>query len=162
MERLHLLPEDLRDPHEAESRVARSYLPKRVLEELAATRAALDESLDALGKAVVEEEAPVPAAVTGGLRANLTRRLDRFERRLIAAAKKHSDVMLEIGTARGSLYPLGTPQERSLNFVPLLARYGPMLRDEMLSQARSHTERMLGATKASPALEEAGAARGRS
>lgn len=163
MEKLHLLPEDLRDPHEAESRVARSYLPKRVLEELAATRAALDESLDALGKAVVEEEAPVPAAVTGGLRANLTRRLDRFERRLIAAAKKqHSDVMQEIGTARGSLYPLGKPQERSLNFVPLLARYGPMLRDEMLSQARTHTDQMLGASKASPALEEAGAARGRS
>jgi len=37
--------------------------------------------------------------VTGGLRANLMRRLDRFERRLIAAAKKqHADVMHDIGT----------------------------------------------------------------
>ena len=164
MEKLYLLPEDLRDPHEAESRVARSYLPKRVLEELDATRAVLDESLDELSKAVVEEEAPVPTAVTGGLRANLTRRLDRFERRLIAAAKKqHADIMQEIGTARGSLYPLGKPQERSLNFVPLLARYGPTLRDEMLSQARNHAERFLGDAKAaSGPLEEAGTARGRS
>jgi uncharacterized protein YllA (UPF0747 family) len=163
MEKLYLLPEDLRDPHEAESRVARSLLPERVLEELAATRAVLDQSLDALSKAVVDEEAPVPAAVTGGLSANLTRRLDRFERRLIAAAKKqHADVMQEIGTARGSLYPLGKAQERSLNFVPLMARYGPMLLDEMLSQARNHAERLLGEARTSPTLEEAGAARGRS
>jgi uncharacterized protein YllA (UPF0747 family) len=163
MEKLYLLPEDLRDPHEAESRVARSYLPERVLEQLAVTRAILDESLDALNTAVAEEGAPVPSAVTGGLKANLTRRLDRFERRLIAAAKKqHSDIMQEIGTARGSLYPLGKPQERSLNFVPLLARYGPTLRDEMLSQARDHAETLLGETKTSRALEEAGAARGRS
>jgi uncharacterized protein YllA (UPF0747 family) len=163
LEKLYLLPEDLRDPHEAESRVARSYLPKRVLEQLAATRAVLEESLDALGTAVVEEGAPVPSAVTGGLKASLKRRLDRFERRLIAAAKKqHSDIMQEIGTARGSLYPLGMPQERSLNFVPLLARYGPTLRDEMLSQARDHAERLLGEAKTSRALEEAGAARGRS
>jgi uncharacterized protein YllA (UPF0747 family) len=163
LEKLYLLPEDLRDPHEAESRVARSHLPKRVLEQLAATRAVLDESLDALNTAVVEEGAPVPSAVTGGLKASVTRRLDRFERRLIAAAKKqHSDIMQEIGTARGSLYPLGMPQERSLNFVPLLARYGPTLRDEMLSQARDHAESLLGEAKTSRVLEEAGAARGRS
>lgn len=164
LEKLYLLPEDLRDPHEAEARVARSRLPKRVLEELNATRVMLDECLDALSAAVVEEKAPVAPAVTGGLRANLIRRLDRFERRLIAAAKKqHADTMQEIGTARGSLYPLGKPQERSLNFVPLLARYGPTLRDEMLSQARNHAERLLGDAKASSRpLEEVGTARGRS
>ncbi len=163
MEKLYLLPEDLRDPHEAESRVARSYLPKRVIEELNATRAVLDDYLDALSTAVAEEKAPVAPAVTGGLRANLMRRLDRFERRLIAAAKKqHSDIMQEIGTARGSLYPLGKPQERSLNFVPLLARYGPLLRDEMLAQARKHAEQLLGDSKAPHSLEEVGTARGRS
>ncbi len=163
LEKLRLLPEDLRDPHEAEARVARSRLPKRVLEELDATRAVLDERLDALSDAVVEEKAPVGPAVTGGLRANLVRRLDRFERRLIAAAKKlHADIMREIGTARGSLYPLGKPQERSLNFVPLLARYGPALRDEMLAGAREHADRLLGDAKRTRPLEAAGTARGRS
>ncbi len=163
LEKLYLLPEDLRDPHEAESRVARSRLPKRLIEELNATRVVLDEYLDALSKAVVEEKAPVPPAVTGGLRANMMHRLDRFERRLIAAAKKqYADIMQEIGTARGSLYPLGKPQERALNFVPLLARYGPMLRDEMLARARDHAEGLLGDTKAARSLEEAGTARGRS
>ena len=51
LEKLHLLPEDLRDPHEAEARVARSRLPKRVLDELNATRAVLNERLDALSAA---------------------------------------------------------------------------------------------------------------
>jgi uncharacterized protein YllA (UPF0747 family) len=163
MAKLRLVPDDLRDPHEAEARVARSHLPKRVVDELNATRSALDERLDTLTNAVAEENAPISPAVTGGLRANLTRRLDRFERRLIAAAKKlHSDVMQEIGTARGSLYPFGKPQERSLNFVPLLARYGSALRDEMLVGAQQHAERLVGAESSARPLEEAGTARGRS
>jgi uncharacterized protein YllA (UPF0747 family) len=163
MEKLHLVPDDLRDPHEAESRTARSYLPTRVIEELNETRAMLESRLDALTTAVVEENAPVGPAVTGGLGANLMRRLDRFERRLIAASKKvHADVMQEIATARGSLYPLGTPQERALNFVPLLGRYGPALRDDMLAGARVHTERLLGDARSTSTLVEAATARGRS
>ena len=163
LEKLYLLPEDFRDPHEVEARVARARLPKRVIDELNATRAQLDERLDALSDAVAEGRAPVGPAVTGGLRANLMRRLDRFERRLIAAAKKeHADIMQEIATARGSLYPLGKPQERSLNFVPLLARYGPMLREEMLAEARAHAARLLGAQQSAHSLEEAVPARGRS
>ena len=162
LEKLHLLPEDLRDPHEAEARVARSRLPKRVLDDLNSTRAVLNERLDALSAAIAEENAPIGPAVTGGLRANLMRRLDRFERRLTAAAKKlHADIMQEIGTARSSLYPLGKPQERSLNFVPLLARYGPKLIDEMLAGARDHADRLLGAAKSSRSLEEAGTVRAR-
>ena len=162
LEKLKLLPEDLRDPHEAEARVARSRLPKRVLEELSSTRAVVDERLDALADAIEEEGAPIGSAVTGGLRANLMRRLDRFERRLISAAKKlHADAMHEIGTARGSLYPLGKPQERSLNFVPLLARYGPELRDEMLAHARDHARQLLGDGRSSALLEEAGTVRAR-
>jgi uncharacterized protein YllA (UPF0747 family) len=163
LEKLHLRPDDLRDPHEAEARIARSRLPKRVIEDLGATRALLDDRLDELSNAVAEEKAPVPPAVTDGLRANLMRRLDRFERRLIAAAKKkNADVMQEIGTARGSLYPLGKPQERSLNFVPLLARYGPKLRDDMLAAARIHTTQLVGDAKPARPREKAGTARGRS
>ena len=163
LEKLHLLPEDFRDPHEVEARVARARLPKRVIDELTATRALLDKQLDALSAAAAEERAPIGPAVTGGLRANLMRRLDRFERRLIAAAKKqHADTMQEIATARGSLYPLGKPQERALNFVPLLARYGAALRDEMLVEAREHAKGLVGVQARSRTLEESVPARGRS
>ncbi|HEX9310120.1 MAG TPA: bacillithiol biosynthesis BshC, partial [Gemmatimonadaceae bacterium] len=161
LEKLHLLPEDLRDPHEVESGVARARLPKSVLEELNATRAFLEERLEALSDAVAEGRAPVSPAVTGGLRANLMRRLDRFERRLIASVKKqHAETMQEIGTARGSLYPFGKPQERGLNFVPFLARYGPALRDEMLLHARRHANSLVGGSNASGELQETASARG--
>ncbi len=145
LEKLYLLPEDLRDPHDVEQRVARARLPKPVIAELAATRALLNERLDSLTEVIEREKAPVSAAVTGGLRANLMRRLDRFERRLIAAAKReHADIMEEIATARGSLYPFGSPQERVLNFVPFLARYGPELQSEMLSEARRYVSELTG------------------
>ncbi len=164
LEKLYLLPEDFRDPHEVEARVARARLPKPVIEELNGTRAALNERLDALSEAVVEERAPVSPAVTGGLRANLLRRLDRFERRLIAAAKReHADIMHEIATARGSLYPFGKAQERSLNFVPLVAQYGAILKQEMLAEAREHARRLLGGRQeTSRSLKEPVSLRGRS
>jgi uncharacterized protein YllA (UPF0747 family) len=163
LEQLHLVPEDFRDPHEVEARIARARLPQRVIDELKATRALLDAKLDDLSDAMAQENAPVSPAVAGGLRANLTRRLDRFERRLIAACKKeHADIMQDISTARGSLYPFGKPQERSLNFVPLLARYGPGLRDDMFSEARAHAKRLIGENSPAPTLEEAATARGRS
>jgi uncharacterized protein YllA (UPF0747 family) len=161
LEKLYLLPEDLRDPHQAESQVALAQLPKTVLEELEATRALIDERMDALSEAVTAGQAPVTAAVTAGLRANLARRLDRFERRLIAASKRrHADLMTEIGTARGSLYPLGKPQERALNFIPLLARYGEPLRSDMLDGAREHALNLVGSVAGSERSEEAMPARG--
>jgi len=162
LEKLYLLPEDFRDPHEVETRVARAHVPKRILDELDATRGLLEQKLDELSDAVAQESASVSPAVTGGLRANLLRRLDRFERRLLAAAKKqYADIMLEIATARGSLYPLGKPQERALNFVPLLARYGPGLRDDMLAEARAYAQSMVGSATPVPRLEPAVSGRGR-
>jgi uncharacterized protein YllA (UPF0747 family) len=151
---LNLSPEDFRDPHEVEGRVARRHLPPRVLAELNATRDAVDVRLQELSDAVNEDGAPIPQAVVGGLRANLTRRLDRFERRLIAAAKKaQADLMHELATARGSLYPLGKPQERALNFIPFLARYGPALRADMLGEARKHAADLTGVAFAERTLE---------
>src|SRR4051812_9465397 len=160
LEKLDLSPADFRDPHEVESRVARSHVPRRVVEELEATRTAIEERLDQLSDAVAQEPPTVGANVTGGLRANLLRRLDRFERRLLAAVKRqHADTMNEIGTARGSLYPLGKPQERSLNFVPLLARYGPGLRDDMLREAQAHADRIITGASPTASTEPVGSGR---
>jgi len=161
LEKLHLEADELRDPHEAESRIARERVPASVLQRLASTRAAIEQQLDELSEAVASSGALLGGAVTDGLRANLLRRLDRFERRLLAAAKKqHADIMQEIATARGSLYPFGKPQERSLNFVPLLARYGPGLLKDMLTEARAQAQRLLGG-QAHRAPEQTVAARDR-
>lgn len=144
LETLHLSPEDLREPHAAEAQLARARLPKKVLDELAATRAAIEDRLAALSQVVARERAPIGSAVAEGLRANLLRRLDRFERRLIAAAKReHAGLMHEVATARGSLYPFGKTQERTLNFIPFLARYGSALREEMMREALEHARRLV-------------------
>jgi bacillithiol synthase len=136
---LDLSPEDLRDPHDAEARIARASLSPRLIQQLGAMRTTIEQDTAALGAIIAKEGALLSAAVTAGLRANLARRLDRFERRLIAAAKRQqAGTMTEIATARGSLFPLGKPQERSLNFVPLLARYGPLMLDDMLKEAKQH------------------------
>jgi uncharacterized protein YllA (UPF0747 family) len=124
-------------------------LPKSVLDELNATRLVVESRMDALADVVAGTNAPVAQNVAGGLRANLMRRLDRFERRLISGAKRqHAHTMTEIGTARGSLYPLGKPQERALNFVPLLARYGAALRDQMLLAAAAHAATLIDGSSA--------------
>ena len=71
----------------------------------------------------------------------------RLERRLLAAVKRReTDVMHQIATARGSLYPHGTRQERKLAFVPFLARYGPALVEQMLSAAGAHARDLLAGT----------------
>ena len=160
LKRLQLSPADLREPHEAEARLARATLPKKVLDEVDAARAAIEERLDAMRRVIATERAPVSAAVAEGLRANLLRRLDRFERRLIAAAKReHSELMHEIATARGSLFPLGKPQERTLNFVPFLARYGPALREDMMREALKHARRLIQSPEKVNAVSETGSMR---
>jgi bacillithiol biosynthesis cysteine-adding enzyme BshC len=141
---LHLSPEDLREPHEAEARLARARLPKKVLDELGATRAAIEDRLAGLSQVLATERAPVGSAVAEGLRANLLRRLDRFERRLVAAAKRENAALMhQVATARGSLYPYGKAQERTLNFVPLLARYGSALREAMMREALKHSRKLV-------------------
>ena len=62
--------------------------------------------------------------------------------------------MTEIGTARGSLYPFGKPQERALNFVPLLASYGDTLRADMLEGARQHAFNLVGTVAEGERSEE--------
>ena len=115
-----------------------------MLDELQKTREVLEAQLDALTKAAVDGKAPITPAVTGGLRANLMRRLDRFERRLIAASKKeHAEIMRELATARGSLYPFGKPQERAISFIQFLARYGDELKNAMLAEAGKHAARFV-------------------
>ena len=59
--------------------------------------------------------------------------------------------MTQLGTARGSLFPLGTRQERALNILPFMARHGAMIVDRMIAAARVHarglvSERAAGAS----------------
>jgi uncharacterized protein YllA (UPF0747 family) len=135
--RLGAAPGDLADADALAARLARARMPAAALDAVARLRAAVDEHLAALA-AVPDVAEP---RVVDGTRAQLAHRLDRLERRLVAAEKRRADgVARDLATAAAALRPRGAPQERVLNAIPLLARHGPALLDAMLAGARAHAE----------------------
>jgi uncharacterized protein YllA (UPF0747 family) len=76
----------------------------------------------------------------------MAHRVARLERRALAAiARRESDTMRDLGTARGALYPGGKRQERALNLLPLLARHGDVLLEQMIAGARAHATALVRA-----------------
>jgi bacillithiol biosynthesis cysteine-adding enzyme BshC len=124
------------DPHGAERAVAERRVPAGADGAIAALRSDADRDVAALRTA---SAGLLPDAVLEGFRRSVEHRIARLERRVLAAVKRREiDVMARLATARGSLYPHGVRQERTLAFTPLLARYGPALIDDMLVAARAH------------------------
>jgi len=143
-----LTVDDLRDPHAADTRLARRQMPDAVEAALAHYRAALDSANHALAQAVASDAtALVPEAVLEGTRRHLSHRLDRLERRLVAAVKQRErGLMHDLAVARAALFPLGAPQERVLNFLPLLARHGAPLLGAMRRNADAHAAALVAGT----------------
>jgi hypothetical protein len=102
-----------------------------------------------------ETESPLlPVPVIEGARRDVGRRIDRLERRLVAASKtREAEMMRDVATARGALWPAGVPQERALNLFPLLARHGPPLFELVRECAAEHVRNLV-----TPARERAVAA----
>jgi uncharacterized protein YllA (UPF0747 family) len=109
-------------------------------------RSAVDEfratsraRLEALRQVMAANETFLAPRAVEGIGRGVEWRVARFERRLTAAAKRREgELMRDIGTLAGALYPAGVRQERMLNFLPMLARYGSALTRSMLDAARDH------------------------
>ncbi len=143
LERLGASPDDLRDVAAVEGRIAREALPAPVSDALRTLREQLLQGLADVE--VADASTLVPPASIQGLRGAIAHRLDRFERRYLAAVKRRqTQAMTDVATARGSLYPGGARQERVLCFVQFLARYGPALVDEMRGHAAGHAASLVG------------------
>lgn len=128
----------LRDPTALEGRVARQRMPRDVGEALQRLRTDTRRDIEALRDA---SGGLIPEAVVEGVKRALSHRLDRLERRLVAAVKRRErETMNQIAGLRAALYPHGVPQERKLSFIPFLVRYGSALVDEMLGQAGAHAK----------------------
>ncbi|MDQ6827351.1 MAG: bacillithiol biosynthesis cysteine-adding enzyme BshC [Gemmatimonadota bacterium] len=145
LDRYYLTIDELRDAHAAETRIARERMPGEVREALARFSEHVAEAHAKLAR-VLESAAIVrPEVVSGSARA-LANRAGRLERRVLAAVKQRETAMrVDLATARGALFPLGIPQERALNFLPLLARHGPRLIERMAEAAREHARALTGA-----------------
>lgn len=137
--RYDLTADDLRDADAVAGRLARRAIPADVQTALDTYREESHAKLEALRRAMAANEAFLAPRVTEGISRGVDWRLTRFERRLTAAAKRREgDLMRDIGTLAGALYPGGLRQERMLNFLPFLARYGGALTRSMLDAARAH------------------------
>ncbi len=151
LERLSVSPAELSHPHALEGTVARAAMGR----ESAAALAALRERIAALPTALEREAAALglSEAVRGGMHA-LQHRVDRLERRLVAGLKRReAGALRDVATVRAALHPLGRTQERTLNLLPLLARHGVALLDDMCEAAGPHAAALVdAATVATPAL----------
>ena len=145
--RLAIRCEELRDRHAVERRLAKAKLPAEVADALERLRKDVESDVAALELA--DRDTLVPPASVQGLRRSLMHRLERAERRYIAGAKRREDALMrDIATAAAALYPNGMRQERVLNWVPFLARYGPAFPELMRGEATRHAAAMVGMSAA--------------
>jgi bacillithiol synthase len=136
--------EMLRDPHAAETHMARTQIADEVADSMERLRLALDTQVRALRESIAGENAPIADDVVQGLARDLAHRIDRFERRVVAGVKRiESESMREVAALRAARLPNGKSSERVLNLIPLMARYGPGLLSRMREAAGPHARQLL-------------------
>lgn len=119
--------------HELAMRIARDVMPGDVARRLTALRETIARDFGALAEAAL----PIDPTLEGPLRsARLAaeKEVERAERKILRRLKARHEVELQHAErVRASLWPQGSPQERVLNVVPFLARYGPELPERLLA-----------------------------
>jgi bacillithiol synthase len=142
LERHGLSPDDFSDPHAVETRLAAQSLPPELRDALVELRRTVEGQVATLAER--HDDRLVSARVLEGLRRNLLHRVERLERRYTAAVKRSgSSALHDIAVARASLYPFGAPQERILNGIPLMARYGDELFASVIPEVRAHVNSLV-------------------
>jgi bacillithiol biosynthesis cysteine-adding enzyme BshC len=138
LDRYSLDPLEFSDPHAIETRLARESLPPDVQSGINEVRRVVQEQV---AKLAATDHGLVSGRVMEGLRRNMLHRVERLERRFSAAVKRRGNAALhDVTAARSSLFPFGVPQERALNGVPLLARYGSELFDSVMTEVEPHAK----------------------
>jgi bacillithiol biosynthesis cysteine-adding enzyme BshC len=119
--------------HEVAAQLVREEMPDDVLAALTALRDSMRSGYDRLSRAV-EEVDPTLRGWLEGQRNNALAQTEAAEKKIASHLRKKNEVELEqLRKAATNLYPDGTPQERVLNALPYLARYGPELLHDILA-----------------------------
>jgi uncharacterized protein YllA (UPF0747 family) len=144
LERLGLERTALQDPHAAETLVARRVVPVDVRTALDGLRADITARLSVAREAgahLLSEKA------VDGAQRQFLHRLERLEQRYVTATKREQgQLMRDVATLRGGLYPDGFRQERVLSFVPMLGRHGETFFDALRAAAAEHANALVDAT----------------
>jgi bacillithiol synthase len=148
LDRLGLQHHEVQDLHGLERRLAGAAMPRTVERAWTKLEDQIADAVASLGAAVKAEQL-MPSEVIEGLDRSLKHRLSRTHRRLLAAVKRKDErISHDLQIAHAALFPMGKRQERVLNFIPMLARGGVPLIDEMRSAAASHARMLLTAGRA--------------
>jgi bacillithiol synthase len=138
LQRLSVSADELRDSVRIERGFAEARAPEGLLAALDRWRAAIDAEATEVESLLRQASLPAPVTVEGA-RLSMRHRIDRLERRALAAVKRReTDLFTDLRTARATLFPDGERQERTLNFMPMLVRHGSALLDRMRHQAGEH------------------------
>jgi bacillithiol synthase len=123
--------DEMRDTRALVRSLSSRATPDESLAAMASLRAQIQTSMSALRRA----SSGLTEAAVNGAAAQFAHRADRLERRLLAASKRGMvEQLRRVHEAQSLLWPQGAPQERVVNPLPWLARYGtPLL--ECLQQA---------------------------
>jgi bacillithiol synthase len=148
LDRLGVPLDALRDLPAIERSVAERQTPAGISKALAEWRDSISREA-ARFAADLPAELSLPAESLEGARLAMLRRIDRLERRVRAAVKRqHDEIFVDLRTASGALFPEGERQERMLNFIPMLARHGPLLIDRMIDGASQHAATLVAPSPA--------------
>jgi bacillithiol biosynthesis cysteine-adding enzyme BshC len=137
LDRFGFEPADLARPlHEVTTEVVHGNLPEGVTGPLDRARTAIEREYDALANAA-ERIDPTLREWIIGRRNRALIDVVRTERKITAHMKKRrADEIRQLRRLSMNLHPDGAPQERVLNVLPYLARYGPgLLRDAATAMA---------------------------
>lgn len=126
--------DDLHLPEgQLERRLVSEEMPADAVRSLATLRETMDEEFARLRTAAASLD-PTLAKPVDTARYQAAKGVDAVEKRLVGHLKQRNTLLAsKIAKARANLFPLGKPQERVLNGVPYLIRYG----DTFLDTARS-------------------------
>ena len=142
--RLGMTFDDIKPPHQAERRVGDRAMPPFIRDTLEALRHDVDVRLNALRDAADTAKMVQPSAIEGA-RHQLKFRVDRLERRYrTAAIKAETSAMRDLNSVRAALMPEGQRQERVLNPLPLVARHGEALLEQLRAGAAMHAAQLIG------------------
>lgn len=124
LEKYHLAPEDLVQEGRAEAGIAEADMPENATAALRGLRKALGSEYARLQETAVTIDPTLKKSVTSHRNAALAG-VNDIEKRIVTHLKKQNEILVQqIAKARHNLFPNGKPQERVLNVVPYLIRYG--------------------------------------
>ena len=132
VEKFGLELEDFHQPtRELAARVVRDDMPPEVEAAVAALRDGLNQGYDALARAAEQLDPTLKGPLMAARNASHVA-LREAEKKIVSHVKARSAVTTEqLEKAAANLYPGGAPQERVLNVLQYIARYGPELLAEI-------------------------------